>query len=81
MIEWLPTKEMSKRTGIEQHLFKQLREAGLLTGRKQGHGYWWDTEEMDRFSKATRGMEISAKMIEENASLIRLNMLKQKNTD
>ena len=59
MIEWFSTKEMSEKTGIEQHLFKTLRECGLLSGRKQGHGYWWDTEEMDMFTRATRGMDIT----------------------
>lgn len=75
MIEWLSTKEMSKRTGIEQHLFKPLRECGLLTGRKQGHGYWWDTEEMDMFSRASRGMDITSESaIRYYAPIIKIKM-------
>lgn len=75
MIEWLTTKEMAERTGIEAHLFKPLREEGLLTGRKQGHGYRWDTEEMDVFSRATRGMDISSESrIRFYAAIIKMKM-------
>ena len=35
VIQWYKTNEVSKILCIERHLIKNLREEGVLTGRKQ----------------------------------------------
>lgn len=60
MIRSFKTEKAAEIMCIEPHLFKALRETGLLTGRKQGHGYVYDEEEMDALTRAARGFELTS---------------------
>ena len=59
MIRRVKTKEAAEIIGIEQHNMKALRECGFLAGTKAGHGYLYDTEELDEFIRLTRGYDLS----------------------
>lgn len=54
------TKEASQLIQVERHLFKSLRETGLLTGRKQGNGFVYDEEELNEFVRMTRGYDLGS---------------------
>ena len=59
MIQRYKTKDAAKILCVEEHLMKNLREHGFLIGAKSGHGYVFDSEEMDMFIRMTRGYDIS----------------------
>lgn len=54
------TKEASRLIQVERHLFKSLRETGLLVGRKQGNGYVYDDEELNQFVRMARGYDLGS---------------------
>lgn len=60
MIRTVKTEQASEILCIEKHLFKALRETGLLIGRKVGHGYGYDTDELDALQIASRGFDLSS---------------------
>lgn len=59
MLQRLKTKEAAKVIGFEEHLMKSLREHGFLVGTKIGHGFSYDTEELEMFIRMTRGYDLS----------------------
>ena len=59
MIQRLSAKDAARVLGIDHHNLKPLREHGFLTGTKAGHGYLYDTEELDEFIRMTRGFDLS----------------------
>ena len=71
-IQCYKTGEASKIVCVERHLFKDLRENGLLTGRKQGNGWVFDEVELSEFVLKSRGYDLSnAEKIRFYAPLIR----------
>lgn len=59
MIQRFKSPEAARLLGIEKHMLKPLREYGFLIGTKCGHGYLYDTEELERFIRITRGYDLS----------------------
>ena len=53
------TNEAAEIIRVERHLFKALRETGLLTGRRSGNGYVYDDEELTEFVRMARGFDLS----------------------
>lgn len=75
VIQWYKTSEVSKILCIERHLIKSLREEGILTGRKQGNGWVFDEEELNRFTISSRSFDLSNESkIKFYAPLIRAKM-------
>ena len=67
----LTREEVSKMTGIDVHLFKDLQNSGLLAGVKVGKGYRYDEEQVDEFQRKIRGHDVSnSRMIWRTASLL-----------
>lgn len=71
-IQCYKTGEASKIICVERHLIKDLRENGLLTGRKQGNGWVFDELELTEFVVKSRGYDLSnAEKIRFYAPIIR----------
>ena len=61
MIRRYKTKDAAQIIGVEEHNMKPLREHGFLVGTKAGHGYVYDSEELEEFIRLTRGYDLSNK--------------------
>jgi len=59
MIRRCKAKEAAQIIGMEIHLLKPLSDYGFLTRTKAGHGYLYDTEELENFIRITRGFDLS----------------------
>lgn len=59
MIRRFKTEDAADILGMEKHMLKPLREHGFLVGTKCGHGYLYDTEELETFIRLTRGYDLS----------------------
>ena len=58
MIRRYKTEEASQIIGMEKHLMKPLREYGFLIGTRTGHGFVYDSEELEAFILMTRGYDL-----------------------
>ena len=64
--------------GIDRHLLKTLRGYGLLVGRNQGGGYYYDSDEINKYILATRGLDLSNEdKIKYHAPIIRQRIQKK----
>ena len=54
------TRDTCSIIGVERHVLKALREVGLLVGRKQGKGFFYDSEEVSEYIRMTRGYDLSS---------------------
>lgn len=71
-------EQTSKAIKIERHLFKTLRDTGLLTGRKSGRAWVFDEEEINNLVRMARGFDLgSEEKIRMNAPIM-LTMNKEK---
>ena len=59
MLHRLSTDETAKVLCMEKHMLKPLRECGFLSATKVGHGYVYDSEELEKFIRITRGFDLS----------------------
>jgi len=59
MIRRIKAAEAANVLGIERHTLKALRDHGFLIGTRSGHGFLYDTEELETFIRITRGYDLS----------------------
>lgn len=60
MLRRYKTAEAAAILGADSHMLKPLRDYGFLTGTKVGHGYTYDSEELEEFIRMTRGYDLSS---------------------
>lgn len=78
ILECYKQKEAAKILKIDEHLFKTLRESGLITGRKSGRSWIYDEEELNYLIRSARGFDLgSSESIREAAPII-ITMYKTK---
>lgn len=60
MIRCFTQKQAAELIGINEHRFPALRKHGFLIGTKKGHGFSYDEEELDMFTRMVRGYDVSS---------------------
>ncbi len=60
MLRRYNAEQAAEILGIERHMLKHLREHGFLNSTRAGHGYIYDSEELDEFIRMTRGFDMGS---------------------
>ena len=59
MIRRYRAAEAAAILAVDVHMLKCFRECGFLHSTKSGHGYVYDSEELESFIRMTRGFDLS----------------------